>query len=193
MAASAPAPPAVSNNPTPAQQRPPQGQMQAPLSPRSASREKARVTVLLDINSALLAEVVNLQGAGKAGVPTSQPQQSPTTEGPSASPTSAIDPSTGLQSSPADAKPNPLAPSKPPSQDYIDCMRRLQANLAYLATIADRQKKPGSNPPSAPAIMTPPPNLTAVKDLYAKLNELFAGVGKATGMAPQQKASNSQG
>lgn len=37
------------------------------------------------------------------------------------------------------------------------CMRRLQANLAYLAAIADRSHKPSSQIPTHPAIMAAPP------------------------------------
>ena len=37
------------------------------------------------------------------------------------------------------------------------CMRRLQANLAYLAAIADRSHKPDSQIPRHPATMTAPP------------------------------------
>ena len=36
-------------------------------------------------------------------------------------------------------------------------MRRLQANLAYLAAIADKSHKPGAQAPTHPAILTPPP------------------------------------
>lgn len=35
-------------------------------------------------------------------------------------------------------------------------MRRLQANLAYLASVADRNHKPGNAVPLFPAIMEPP-------------------------------------
>lgn len=37
------------------------------------------------------------------------------------------------------------------------CMRRLQANLAYLAAIADKSHKPGAQAPTHPAIITAPP------------------------------------
>src|ERR1700730_8974830 len=37
------------------------------------------------------------------------------------------------------------------------CMRRLQANLAYLAAIADRSHKPSSQIPPHPAIISAPP------------------------------------
>ena len=84
-----------------------------------AAREKARVTTLLDINSALLQEVINLQATGKAG---------------SASNTDA---------NPSDQAADPSKAGQKPSPEYMECMRRLQANLGYLATIADRAKKSG--------------------------------------------------
>lgn len=130
---------------TPAQS-PAQAQAQAQI----AAREKARVAILLDINSALLQEVLNLQVAGKAG-------STPGADG-NASSDGAADPSKAGQK---------------PSPEYMECMRRLQANLGYLATIADRAKKSGGVAPQAPGIMSPPPNLPAVHELYAKLNELF--------------------
>ncbi|KAJ6157926.1 hypothetical protein N7470_005518 [Penicillium chermesinum] len=60
-----------------------------------------------------------------------------------------------------------------PSQEYIDCMRRLQANLAYLASITDKQRRL-----PAPAILTPPPNVPTLNDTYKKLNELFPRPGQ---------------
>lgn len=135
----------------------PQLVAQTAVQAEAAAREKARVTALLDINSMLLQEVVNLQSAGKSGAPPSQPgsqevNPSPTSE---------------------QANETSKGPVQKPSQEYIDCMRRLQANLAYLASIADRAKKSGGVPPSAPAIMTPPANVPSLNEMYAKLNELF--------------------
>lgn len=113
---------------------------QPPQSPQSFAREKARVSVLLEINSYLLQEVVSLQAQGRAGgPPTSLPQQSPTQELSAGSPASVTDPSNPLNNSPFDP-PKPTG-AKPPSQEYVECMRRLQANLAYLAAIADAKKK----------------------------------------------------
>lgn len=126
-----------------------QAQMQAQIQAQAAAREKARVTILLDINSALLHEVVNLQAAGKAGSA----------------------PNADSNADQGSDTPKP-APQKP-SPEYIECMRRLQANLSYLATIAERAKKPGGAAPQAPAILTPPSNVPAVNHLYNKLNELF--------------------
>ncbi|KAM5468429.1 hypothetical protein MferCBS49748_003476 [Microsporum ferrugineum] len=160
------------------------------LSPQAAARERARVTILLDINSALLQEVVNLQASGKAGPASNQPS------------------ATGSPSSPQDTQKSsngpdsakPAAPAGKPSQEYVDCMRRLQANLAYLATVADRAKKTGATGPQTPAIMTPPPHLPSVNQLYASLNELFtntaptpqAGIGSPLTPMQQQQQQQQQ-
>jgi hypothetical protein len=159
-------------------------------SQQSAARERARVTVLLDINTHLLQEVVSLQAQGKAGMPSAQTQQSPTKDS-AASPTSATDPSNHLNQSPVD-------PSKPtggklPSPEYVECMRRLQANLSYLAAIADAKKKKEGTLPAGPAIMAPPPHLPDVTDLYKKLNALFpnasqSAINKAMAIASAQTA-----
>jgi hypothetical protein len=154
-----PKPPSQMNSPQTAASpaAPNQAQAQAQAQAQFAAREKARVTALLDINSALLQEVVNLQAAGKAG-----PASNPDTN------------------SPASEQPDASKANQKPSPEYIECMRRLQANLAYLATIADRAKKAGGVVPQTPAIMTPPPNLPAVNELYARLNELFSRSAKAS-------------
>lgn len=147
---------------------------QPPQSPQTVAREKARVSVLLEINSHLLQEVVTLQAQGKAGGPAAAlPQQSPTQDvgANSPTPTSATDPSNPLNNSPIGAaKP---AGSKPSSHEYVECMRRLQANLAYLAAIADAKKKAAGTVPTTPAIMAPPTHLSEVHDLYKRLSVLF--------------------
>jgi hypothetical protein len=141
----------------PVQQRPPQPANPPALSTPSAAaqaqaaaREKARISILLEINSALLQEVVNLQAVGKAGgppTPAAPQQPSPTQEQGLTSPISATEP----QHSAIDAS---KGPGNKPSTEYFDCMRRVQTNLTYLIAAADRAKKPGSAPPPAPGIMT---------------------------------------
>lgn len=171
------------------QQQSPAGPMQ---SPQSAARERARVTVLLEINTQLLQEVVSLQGQGKAGSAPNQAQQSPT------SPTSATDTANALNNSPGEppksAGGSNTNPSKPPSQEYADCMRRLQANLSYLAAIADAKKKVNGALPPGPAIMAPPAHLPQVHELYKKLNALFPEAGQsAISKAVAYAASQTQG
>jgi hypothetical protein len=184
---------------TPSQNVQPQNISQSVPSPEAAAREKARVTVLLNINSALLQEVINLQAAGKAGMPSNQPgsnQTSPTQDQSPSSPMSTVDPSkqnalnNGRSGSDA-SKAAPSGTASKPSQEYIDCMRRLQANLAYLATVADRAKKTGTSAPQGPAITTPPPTMPGLNDLYAKLNELFPAANKG-GAAPASQQQHQQ-
>ncbi|PYH54638.1 uncharacterized protein BO96DRAFT_342299 [Aspergillus niger CBS 101883] len=144
----------------------------APQSPATAAREKARVSTLLDINSMLLQEVMNLQAAGKAGAPSQGAPES--------------NPSPGSDQT-SDK------PTQRPSTEYFECMRRLQANLGYLATIADRAKKSGGVPPAAPAIMSPPPNMPSMNEIYNKLNELFPRSAQGGIGTPQQSPQSLQG
>lgn len=69
----APAPPSQTPN---AQQSVGKMNPPAPLSPGAQSRERDRVTLLLDINRVLLQEVLKLQEQGKTG-PLPQPGQNP--------------------------------------------------------------------------------------------------------------------
>jgi hypothetical protein len=54
-------------------------------------------------------------------------------------------------------------------------MRRLQANLSYLATTAERAHKPTHAIPPGPAIMSVPATPPALTELYTKLQGLFPG------------------
>jgi hypothetical protein len=159
------------------QQQTPQGGPNGAAAQQMASREKARVTILLEINTLLLQEVVSLQSQGKAGSVPNQGQQSPT------SPTSATDPANAITNSPGEppksAGGTPQA-TKPPSQEYAECMRRLQANLSYLAAIADAKKKANGALPPAPAIMIPPPHLPQLTEVYKKLQVLFPEAAQST-------------
>lgn len=114
-----------------------------------AARENARINTLLDINSVLLKEVVHLQEASSK-VGTASPSGDT-----NASLIKAI-----------------KANGSKLTREYIEYMRRVQANLAYLVMV-DRVNNPGGTALQAPAIMTPPTSLPAVHELYAKLNELF--------------------
>ncbi|KAL9576964.1 MAG: hypothetical protein Q9212_006688 [Teloschistes hypoglaucus] len=86
---------------------------------------------------------------------------------------------------------NPTANKTLASKEYIEYMRRLQANLAYLASVADRHHKPGNAVPQYPAIMEapnlPPPPLAAtagakegkvgeredLREIYKRLRDLW--------------------
>ncbi|KAL4808184.1 hypothetical protein BDV18DRAFT_134402 [Aspergillus unguis] len=157
-----PAPQAVAQNSAPAVQ-----------SPAALAREKERVSVLLEINSMLLQEVVNLQASGKAGGPPVQQA----TQDLNPSPTSETTGDKNAQRTP----------------EFVNCMRRLQANLGYLATVADKGKKAGGAVPQSPGIMTPPPNLPAVNDLYAKLNELFSRPAQGAANPNQSQGAGGSG
>ena len=181
----------------PQPQQPPQQMSQTgtngAVSPQSAARERARVTVLLEINTHLLQEVVSLQAQGKAGSTSNQGQQSPT------SPTLATDPTSNITNSPGEPPRSAggTPQTKPPSQEYAECMRRLQANLSYLAAIADAKKKVNGSLPPGPAIMVPPPLLPQVTELYKKLNELFpeaaqSNINKAMAQAAAQNQTVSR-
>src|ERR1051326_6424899 len=83
---------------------------------------------------------------------------------------------------------------------YHRILRRLQANLSYLATTAERAQKPNQPVPPGPAIMMAPPCPPSVVEMYGRLQSLFPGwkgqpVKQSPG--PQQRASlpqaNSQG
>ncbi|KAF2808103.1 uncharacterized protein BDZ99DRAFT_392203 [Mytilinidion resinicola] len=120
---------------------------QSPVSPGAQARDKERVTLLLEINTELLQEICRLQEQGKSGH--IGPMPPPKEEG--------------------------KEDVKAASKEYIDCMRRLQANLSYLATTAERAHKPAAQVPPGPAIMATPSTPPALSQLYTKLQVLFPG------------------
>ncbi|KAF2640392.1 hypothetical protein P280DRAFT_518805 [Massarina eburnea CBS 473.64] len=61
------------------------------------------------------------------------------------------------------------------SLEYRDCMRRLQANLAFLAQSAERHSKPSQSMMPGPAIMNAPATPDELVKLYLKLQMLFPG------------------
>ncbi|KAH8727870.1 hypothetical protein GQ44DRAFT_76759 [Phaeosphaeriaceae sp. PMI808] len=117
----------------------------SPVSPVAHARTQDRIATLLEINSILIKEVCDLQAQGKAG----QVGQS------------------------ADGKPEGDKP--PPAKEYVDYMRRLQANLAYLAQNAEKNPKPGQQIQPGPAIMSIPTAHLELGRLYQKLIELYPG------------------
>jgi hypothetical protein len=111
--------------------------------PSQAEIDKQRVTLLLEINSHLLELIQTLQQAGKGG-----DVQSP-------------------------ANPSEPAEQKKPSREYVEPLRRMQANLAYLASLAERHQKPGAQAPPWPQVMTAPPGDEKLSAMYARLQSLF--------------------
>lgn len=57
-------------------------------------------------------------------------------------------------------------------QSYLNCMKRLQCNLAYLASLADKTKAL-PQAPQCPQILTPPPEVASLAEPYRKLQSLF--------------------
>ncbi|KAI4202322.1 MAG: hypothetical protein LQ348_001531 [Seirophora lacunosa] len=88
--------------------------------------------------------------AGASSSSSNKPATDTTAEDPKVAPSTTNKPSQQQQ-----------APPQPPdkflqTKEYNEYMRRLQANLAYLASVADRNHKPGNAVPLFPAIMEPP-------------------------------------
>ncbi|KAK0714873.1 hypothetical protein B0H67DRAFT_226551 [Lasiosphaeris hirsuta] len=152
-----------------------------PQSPATESREKERFSVLLEINQELLYESLALVNS-RAEL---KKEQSAAESG---------------------EKGNDIdfaEEEKLSTQDYAQCMRRLQANLTYMAALADRKSQQA---PPCPAYLMPPPlNLSIrlrvpqsmpdessekppdpnadrgdrdklLKDLYRRLQALFPGI-----------------
>jgi len=128
--------------------------MATPLSPNSESREKERVTLLLEINKELLLEVMKIQAAQAAQVEAKKEESGLAATSPEGGDKEKTEQEKAEKEK---ADKEKAEKSKPTSRDYFECMRRLQANLAYLAAIADRSHKPDSQIPRHPATMTAPP------------------------------------
>ncbi|CAJ2502145.1 Uu.00g049980.m01.CDS01 [Anthostomella pinea] len=152
----------------------------APLSPVGDSRDKERVGVILEINNELLLEAMQIQNTQQ--ILKKERSVSNGTDG------------TANEAEKLSEEEEILA------QDYLQCMRRLQSNLAYLAALAD--KKGGAAAPN-PAYLRAPTLNTSVKlrqmpgadenevkaeaptreetakymaELYSKLQGLYPGV-----------------
>ncbi|KAF2688055.1 hypothetical protein K458DRAFT_415126 [Lentithecium fluviatile CBS 122367] len=130
---------------TPMAQTPVKAVPRSPVSPVAQAREKQRIDTLLEINQALIQEVMELHTQGKAG-----------------------------HIGPAPDKPEGEKQQQP-SMEYRDCMRRLQANLAFLAQNAEKHTKPNQAILPGPAIMNPPSSPEKLVTLYKQLSTLFPG------------------
>ncbi|KAF5027533.1 hypothetical protein F66182_350 [Fusarium sp. NRRL 66182] len=125
-----------------------------PLSPGTESRDKERFSLLLDINHELLYESIQLQT-------TQQELKKENAAGGNAGDKKPTDEESQLQ------------------QDYMQCMRRLQANLSYMAALADR--KPEVKVPPCPAYLSAPPlNL----NLKLKMPAVGGSEGSENNMDP---------
>ncbi|KAF2785694.1 hypothetical protein K505DRAFT_221887, partial [Melanomma pulvis-pyrius CBS 109.77] len=85
-----------------------------------------------------------------------------------------------------------------PAKEYVDCMRRLQSNLSFLAQNAEKHNKPNHPIQPGPAIMVVPASPPELVELYTKLQELYPGWKgqgapvKASPGAQQRSGSMSQ-
>ncbi|KAL7789497.1 hypothetical protein V8C37DRAFT_211721 [Trichoderma ceciliae] len=108
-----------------------------PMSPTTENIEKERFALLLDINHELLYESIQIQTTQQelkkehAAINGNIPDRKPTEE------------------------------ENLFQQDYLHCMRRLQANLSYMAALADRKPEVKGLP--CPAYLSPPPLNLALK------------------------------
>ncbi|KAF2759965.1 hypothetical protein EJ05DRAFT_484845 [Pseudovirgaria hyperparasitica] len=146
---------------------------QSPITPEGQAKERERMTLLLDINSELLQELSILQSQGKGGAGGG-------TDGP-------VGPGGGM-------KPDGQQQA---SKDYLELLRRLQSNLAYQASTAERYGGKVGQVQPGPAIMTAPASPPALKEMYARLQALFPGwKGSQTvknSPGPQQRQNLPQG
>ncbi|KAM0714273.1 hypothetical protein Q7P37_010060 [Cladosporium fusiforme] len=118
----------------------------APQSPGTQAREQKRVELLLEINGELLQEINTLQSQGRGG---------------------AMNPQHQLQLRALNMDESMAA------EEYIQCLRRVQANLAYLAPRADAHQ--AQKAPPGPAHMSPPAHMPQLQPRYEQLRELFPG------------------
>jgi hypothetical protein len=134
---------------------------QSPASPVSPAREKQRIDTLLEINQALIQEVMELHTQGKAGHigPAPDKAEGEKQQQPSLEYRECV----------------PLSTTSTAHTDSRSCMRRLQANLAFLAQNAEKHNKPNANILPGPAIMNPPSSPERLVALYTQLKTLFPG------------------
>ncbi|KAI1304560.1 hypothetical protein F5Y03DRAFT_173558 [Xylaria venustula] len=114
-----------------------------PLSPGADLKDKERVAVILDINNELLLEAMQIQS----------------TQHILKKERAAIN---GTDGNTNDGE-KKSTEEEQLAQDYISCMRRLQTNLAYLAGLADKERKPTQPSQPYPAYLKPPPLNTSIK------------------------------
>ncbi|KAI1814307.1 hypothetical protein GGS20DRAFT_548928 [Poronia punctata] len=114
-----------------------------PLSPGADPKDKERVGIILDINNELLLEAMQIQ----------------TTQHIIRKERAAVNGTDGNGNN-GDKKPTE---EEQLAQDYIQCMRRLQTNLSYLAGLADKERKPTQPSQPYPVYLKAPTLNTNVK------------------------------
>lgn len=121
-----------------------------PQSPTSQSLERSRIKLVLEINVDLLEEVAKLQVQGKGGATNPQHQ----------------------------AQLKALNKNdKMAADEFTQTMRRVQANLAWLAPRGNVSNVSNTAHKDAlgPTHMTPPPHMPQLQSKYDKLREMCPG------------------
>ncbi|KAF1810916.1 hypothetical protein P152DRAFT_460210 [Eremomyces bilateralis CBS 781.70] len=143
---------------------------QSPNGPLPVDRKlmEQRIEALLEINGELLREMIDLQSQGKGG---------------------------GMPP-PATHDAEKKDDDKFASPEFVELMKRFQANLAWVIFWHERatnKGKPGQQAPPGPMIMTPPAGYDAIAELYAKMVPLFNGWKGPTPKppVPQQQGTSS--
>ncbi|KAF2487433.1 hypothetical protein BDY17DRAFT_288959 [Neohortaea acidophila] len=111
-----------------------------------STREQQRLALVLEINQDLLAEMARLQSENQGG---------------------AISPQQAMQMKQAGQS------DKMASDDYIQLLRRLQGNIAYLMPRMGQQMQPDARTLPGPAFMQHPQQLPTLAEKYERLRELF--------------------
>lgn len=114
-----------------------------PLSPGADPKERERVGVILEINNELLLEAMQIQSTQHI----IKKERAATN---------------GVDGNTNDGEKKYIEEEQL-AQDYLGCMRRLQTNLAYLAGLADKERKPTQPSQPYPAFLKPPPLNTSIK------------------------------
>ena len=71
-------------------------------------------------------------------------------------------------------------------KQFIEYMRRVQSNLGYLGSHADKARRPEKEVPACPAIMDAPPQIPGADNLDGR-EELVTMYEKLRGLFPEYK------
>lgn len=119
-----------------------------PQSPVSSQQEAERIQLLLEINAELFEEINNLQAQGKGGALSSKQAE--------------------------ELRASNMDPSMA-SEEYINALRRAQANLSWLAPKGTNMTAHTQNQLPGPAYMLAPPHMPQLQTKYDRLRALFPG------------------
>jgi hypothetical protein len=157
----------------------PQAGYAPPLSAEKLAKEKERVDLLFEINQILMQEAISLQEQGKGGNVQYPPKAQP--EGKDVPSPEYAEYVAGNSN-----------PQTPPSANRTRCLKRLQANLTYIANDAERHHKKLHQIHPGPAVMSPPHILgPELVELYNKLQALFPNwKGRPEEPSPRPQSAN---